>query len=691
MHGMGRELGRGVSGKIGINRSPSNDSLGNIQNNELPDNLGGSKTSSAAEELQRLQSDNEIKLFLDEQVSSVIGTYITDYFDKELTLVKFELNDSLKRAVGNDASYITAVSVLSSQPRLKAEKFKTISELVCKVANVQYINSVFMITTESIIRMERIGRDDKRLAVKAKELYLLEIEFLVDGLFIPWSTSTINLLLKCASTSASKSTLPPLEFLQSLSALFLGINKIKSHFDDTYIVPLTLQPQLIVICREARTAAFKRLDKVMKESVFAWSMCAGIHLEKTLTTLQSKYDFAPQGMMPSKSRVYTDACASIRKELIGLENSVSSYKDYIHGFNMIELLWKPLGQMFVGTLISHIKKYKVSMDGAKILLNDLEEYKNLCAIMECPEVIDMMLCLKEIATVFLVASEKVEKKVVEDLRQLDTHVVLAFVRNRADAATRPGELWMKGLNSYYGTLRWDAPLPWEGKNRSSILGFNELVTNKVPLGPSTLRKTQTPLSQALIIEAAKALEESLSKNTVGLALGSVNTTPAVTNGAERHSSGLSNIENAFNRFSSQFMPSRDGNRESKKLFDIQLSAPSLSFMSRPDLIGNNAKEAFGSIQKGFDVLFFSGNSDSNNNVHTGKTDAVKTAVGNNAAAAPALDSTATPSSSAPITVSKPVTATNKHTSKNAAADGDLFAEFIKPNITLPNPFSLFKK
>ncbi len=690
MHGMGRELVRGVSGKIGINRSPSNDSLVNVQNNESQENLGGSKTSSAAEELQRLQSDNEIKLFLDEQVSSVIGTYITDYFDKELTLVKFEFSDSLKKAVGNDASYITAVSVLSSQPRLKAEKFKTINELVSKVANMQYINSVFMITTESIIRMERIGRDDKRLAVKAKELYLLEIEFLVDGLFIPWSTSIVNLLLKCASTSANKSTLPPLEFLQSLSALFLGINKIKSHFDDIYIVPLTLQPQLIVICKEARTAAFKRLDKVMKESIFAWSMCVGIHLEKTLTTLQSKYDFAPQGMMPGKSRVYTDACASIRKELIGLENSISSYKDFLHGFNMVELLWKPLGQMFVGTLISHIKKYKVSMDGAKILLNDLEEYKNLCAIMECPEVIDMMLCLKEIASVFLVASEKVEKKVVEDLRQLDTHVVLGFVRNRADAATRPGDLWMKGLNSYYGTLRWDAPLPWEGKNRSSILGFNELVTNKVPLGPSTLRKTQTPLSQALIIEAAKALEESLSKNTVGLALGSANTIPSVTHGSEKHTSGLSNIENAFNRFSSQFVPSRDGNRESKTLFDIQLSAPSLSFMARPDLIGNNAKEAFGNIQKGFDALFFNNNSDSiNNNVH--KTDAVKTAVGSNSSATPVLDSTATPSSSAPIATPKPVTATNKQATKNAAADGDLFAEFIKPNLTLPNPFSLFKK
>lgn len=701
MHGMGRELVRGFGGKVGINRSPSNDSLSNPVSSELLDNLGGSKAaSSAAEELQRLQSDNEIKAFLDEQVSSVIGTYITDYFDKELTLVKFEFSDNLKRAVGNDSSYITAVSVLSSQPRLKAEKFKSISELVSKVANVQYINSVFMITTESILRMERIGRDDKRLALKAKELYLLEIEFLVDGLFIPWSTSIVTLLLKCASTSANKSAMPPLEFLQALSALFMGINKIKSHFEDIYVVPLTLQPQLIVICKEARTAAFKRLDKVMKESIFAWSMCVGIHLEKTLTTLQSKYDFAPQGMtvggrqMSNKARVYTDTCAAIRKELITLENGVSMFKEFLQGFNMVELLWKPLGQMFVGTLISHIKKYKVSIDGAKILLNDLEEYKNLCAIMEYPEVIDMMLCLKEIATVFLVPSEKVEKKVVEDLRQLDTHVILAFVRNRADAATRPGELWMKGLNSFYGTLRWDAPLPWEGKNRSSILGFNELVSNKVPLGPSTLRKTQTPLSQALIIEAAKALEESLSKNTVGLTVGAGNSMPTVTSASAsaKNTGGLSNnIENAFNRFSAQFVPSRDGNRESKKLFDIQLSTPSLSFISRPDLIGNNAKEAFGNIQKGFDALFFSNDSNTTNNVPS-KAPVVKTAaVSTGATTVP--DSTAPPGPlTAPAATSKPIP-NSKHTTKNAAAaaDGDLFAEFIKPNISLPNPFTLFKK
>lgn len=301
----------------------------------------------------------------------------------------------------------------------------------------------------------------------------------------------------------------------------------------------------------------------------------------------------------------------------------------------------------------------------------------------------MMLCLKEIASVFLVFSEKVEKKVVEDLRHLDTHVVLAFVRNRADAATRAGDLWMKGLNSYYGTLRWDAPLPWEGKNRSSILGFNELVSSKVPVGPSTLRKTQTPLSQALIIEAAKALEESLSKNTVGLALGSTNTATTVNNSSEKHSGGFSNIENAFNRFSAQFVPSRDGNRESKKLFDLQLSAPSLSFMSRPDLIGSNAKEALGNIQKGFDALFFSNDNNTANNA-ANKTDVVKPVVGSSSSAIAVPDLTVTPTQIAPIINAKPPAAT-KQTKKNDAVDGDLFAEFIKPNISIPNPFSLFKK
>jgi hypothetical protein len=58
----------------------------------------------------------------------------------------------------------------------------------------------------------------------------------------------------------------------------------------------------------------------------------------------------------------------------------------------------------------------------------------------------MMLCLKEIASVFAAPPENVAKIVVENLRHLDTVIVLAIVRARADFTTRPSlSHWTKKI------------------------------------------------------------------------------------------------------------------------------------------------------------------------------------------------------------------------------------------------------
>ena len=55
---------------------------------------------------------------------------------------------------------------------------------------------------------------------------------------------------------------------------------------------------------------------------------------------------------------------------------------------------------------------------------------------ECPEIIDMMICLKELCIIFTVRAENLVKLVVEDLRHLDTSIILAFVKSRADFQSR---------------------------------------------------------------------------------------------------------------------------------------------------------------------------------------------------------------------------------------------------------------
>jgi len=52
------------------------------------------------------------------------------------------------------------------------------------------------------------------------------------------------------------------------------------------------------------------------------------------------------------------------------------------------------------------------------------------------ELIDMVVCLRELSVVFTTHPDQLMRVVLEDLRHLDTAVTLAFVRARADFSSR---------------------------------------------------------------------------------------------------------------------------------------------------------------------------------------------------------------------------------------------------------------
>lgn len=55
---------------------------------------------------------------------------------------------------------------------------------------------------------------------------------------------------------------------------------------------------------------------------------------------------------------------------------------------------------------------------------------------ECAEIVDMMVCLKELSIIFTARAENLVQLVIEDLRHLDTSIILAFVKARADFISR---------------------------------------------------------------------------------------------------------------------------------------------------------------------------------------------------------------------------------------------------------------
>jgi len=454
---------------------------------------------------EREKSDREVREFLEEQISQVMGVYITDYFEKEITQVKFKFSNVLMKAVDNNKDLLTSASVLASFPKIRAEKMKTIDVIAKTIANPQLINSIFAIVTDAIVRMETIGKDDKKLPAKAKELFMLLLTFLVDGLFFPSMITSRTLLLKLAGAKPSSSALPPMDFLKILATIYSGVKRLKDFFEVSFVRPLSAQPNLIVLCKETRRNALTELEVSTRESLHAWTLSVAVHYEKVLQSVQSKYDYNPPvdpmagiaisgltGVKP-KGTNPSNACSTLKNEMATVSDTINQYKDDLVGLNLIDAFWRPLGRQFIGGLIVHLKKQKISIDGSKVLLKDIEEYCHMTATMEAPETMDMMLSLKEIVKIYTVPGENVVKVIMEDLRQLDPTIVLALVRARTDSYARGASHWSKVLMETHGSIRADAPLPWEVKKHTTVLAFQESFSNNASIGPTTLRKSSTNL------------------------------------------------------------------------------------------------------------------------------------------------------------------------------------------------------
>lgn len=436
-----------------------------------------------------------------------MGVYITDYFEKEITQVKFKFGNVLMKAVDNNKDLLAPVSVLASFPKLRTEKMKTIDMIVKTIANPQLINSIFSIVTDAIVRMETIGKDDKKLPAKAKELFMLLLTFLVDGLFFPSMITSRTLLLKHAGAKPSSSALPPMDFLKLLATIYSGVKRLKDFFENSFVRPLSGQPNLIVLCKETRRNALTELELSTRESLHAWTLSVAVHYEKVLQSVQSKYDYNPPvdpmaGIAISgltgvqvKPKVInpSNACATLKNEMATISDTINQFKDDLVGLNLIDAFWRPLGRQFIGGLIMHLKKQKISIDGSKVLLRDIDEYCHMTATMEAPETMDMMLSLKEIVKIYTVPGENVVKVIIEDLRQLDPTIVLALVRARTDSYARGANHWSKVLMETHGSIRSDAPLPWETKKHTTVLAFQESFSNSANIGPTTLRKSSTNL------------------------------------------------------------------------------------------------------------------------------------------------------------------------------------------------------
>lgn len=163
------------------------------------------------EEDARMKAENEVREFLEEQISQVFSVYVQDYFDgKEILYVKQVFVNDLRRvvvdsdskysmvskvptplvidrAITNDHCQVNAGSIFT-MPKLQAGKIKSVSAILNTVANKKYISGIFDVIADSIHRIGIIETDDRRRASNYKDIFVLLL-----GRLLQYSTETFRM------------------------------------------------------------------------------------------------------------------------------------------------------------------------------------------------------------------------------------------------------------------------------------------------------------------------------------------------------------------------------------------------------------------------------------------------------------------------------------------------------------------
>jgi hypothetical protein len=312
------------------------------------------------------------------QISQVLAGYVSDYFEQESQHVRNQYVSIMRKAVDDASLNKVSTGTLMTLPRLRAEKLKSIPIICRTVANKQFLNYLLAVTSDAVQRMESIGRDDKRLPTRIKDLFLLELGFLSQGVLLPWSQACTTMLLKMSTARNSSAALPPLEFLSTLSAFTYAAERLRWHFDAIFSRPLHAVPNILAVCSENLKKVLKTLEISAKDQLRAWTLCLVVYLETILYNLQSKYDYNPKLEFTGHGFTScTPACDAVCKTLLSVANAVKSHAADLSSLDMRRLFWLPFGQQLMGTLISHFRKQKISQDGTHKLLKDFDEYYNV--------------------------------------------------------------------------------------------------------------------------------------------------------------------------------------------------------------------------------------------------------------------------------------------------------------------------
>ena len=455
---------------------------------------------------------------INDLIEQTLYHHLVMYFQNIIACVSKEYTALLARAMGNLNVFRTEAmlrSLISSTriepsssssqtawksrggthvPEIIPKNFANFTQIKSAFAQAGYVSSVLDITSDALRRLYGIGRGDRGLSERVREIFCCEVLFLSEFHLVPWM-SAVELQLREMRRNLnfmSRSTpLSEAQFSQSYSGgkvATIGVEAIESialwtkayvqyesNFERVYMQNkgLSRSETEILFCREIHRTNFRSLSNSVKSIITSLAAAVCENISETLEILQSRHDF--DATYEQSIGKPTLACTTVCSEL---QTFMRAMHDHEATLRLLHdgAVTKFIDAMSAGVtaaIISHFRTCPISRQGAAVLKNDLIHYQTTLQERGLEDASAMMADLIVISTLFKCSDGTIQSEIDDLTRIYDDAVVVVFAGCRVDS----NGAWFQAIidNKYAGNF---PELPWDrsgsGVSRNEVHGPQSL-------------------------------------------------------------------------------------------------------------------------------------------------------------------------------------------------------------------------
>ncbi|KAF0391241.1 secretion pathway protein Sls2/Rcy1 [Gigaspora margarita] len=200
--------------------------------------------------------------------------------------------------------------------------------------------------------------------------------------------------------STSKGLAPLVEFFELVHIADLIQQMVQVYYEEE-MSRFIDKTDFFNICTKEK----KTFEKTLDDSVAA-GLNIGIqvlidHVEFILSTEQRSEEFYPQAntpldLKPTKACVHAVECLSSHAKLvIGCSDK-----------NTLDVFFQEIGIRFFGSLVKHLKKFTVNINGGFQVISDLNHYCSFVTTLKQPNITPYFIALKELGNVYIISNSR---------------------------------------------------------------------------------------------------------------------------------------------------------------------------------------------------------------------------------------------------------------------------------------------